>query len=293
MDLRSLHATAADQRDLLTAAQLRAGGVTKGALDQLVRLGRLHVVHHGVYSLGVHRDREDRWLAAVLACGPGAVLSHRCAGAHWGFLTGPLKGIEVSAATRGRVGPSDVTVHRPRKPPPRKDWEGIPVTPPLRTLVDLADVLSFDDLLTTAMEADHRRRVDLRRLRPIPGRRGTPKIERLLEYSAEGSRSEFEALARELLPAAGLPRFEANVRVHGRLLDCVWPDHQVAVEFDSYAFHRQRRKFESDRRVGLELDLHGWHVKRVTWRQLRHETQLVVASIAAALQQRGWARSAG
>lgn len=287
MDLAPLFDVAREQRDLLRRDQLVAAGIGRHEIDNLVRRRRLHAVHEGVYSLGVHRDRQDRWLAAVLACGPGAVLSHRCAAAHWGFLIEPDGLVEVSAA-RSRVGPPGVVVHRPRSSPPRTMWRGIPVTPALRTLVDLADVLSFDALLTAAMEADHQRRVDLRKLRPIAGRRGAPRVRRLLEYVAEGSRSEFEHLARELF--ADLPPYEADVRVRGsRKLDCVWREHRVAVECNSYAHHTQRRKFEADHRTPLLLEPHGWTVIQVTWRQLRREPRLVRAAVTSALRRHGWA----
>src|SRR5829696_171476 len=150
-------ALAGRQYGIVASRQL---GFTANAVGTRVATGRLHRVHRGVYAVGhLGLGQEARWLAAVLACGDGAVLSHRSAGTLWGIRLGELFRPEVTTehprrlatitSRRAMLAPADRTTHR-----------GIPVTSPARTLVDLAHLLNHDELTRALREAMFRRLYD-------------------------------------------------------------------------------------------------------------------------------------
>jgi Transcriptional regulator, AbiEi antitoxin len=187
MDPRSLHksvwALARRQHGVVARYQLLALGLSRHAIKHRIATGRLHPVYRGVYAVGRPQlTRYGRWMAAVLACGPNAALSHGAAGALWGLLAQPRAEIEVSVAAtkrhviggirvhrRASLGPDEITRHR-----------GIPVTRPIVTLVDLATALPSGALEAAVNEADRRGLVDPERLRAaldgMPGRRGVAAL---------------------------------------------------------------------------------------------------------------------
>jgi predicted transcriptional regulator of viral defense system len=131
---------AAGQWGVVSLSQLVAAGLDRSGVARRVRAGRLHRMYREVYAVGHARlGREGRWMAAVLACGEGAVLSHRSAASHWGLLASQAALIDVTA-TRSRTGAPGVRLHRSRSLDARDTTkhEGIPITKVPRTLLDLA-----------------------------------------------------------------------------------------------------------------------------------------------------------
>lgn len=263
-----------------------------------MRRGRLHLLHRGVYAVG-HRllSRDARWMAAVLACGSGAVLSHRSAGQLWRIV--PIYAIEPEvtrpASFRGLPG---IAGHQGSL---RDDeWEvvdGIPVTAPFRTIFDLAAVLKMRDLERAWHEALVRgltAKVSLPvLLERYPGRRGARNLWALLESKRpEGiTRNDFEEAFLALIDAHGLPRprMNADLAVRGRFfeIDALWERERVALELDSRGVHGTPKKFESDRQRDRILVAEGWRTMRVTWQQLQDEPEAIVADLRVVLGQPG------
>jgi very-short-patch-repair endonuclease len=237
--------------------QLVALGFTRNEIAHRVSRERLIRIHRGVYAVG-HEALSDRarMIAALLAAGPGAVLSHRTAAALWGLLASMPPFAEVTLTDRRPRQRDGLRIHQAKSID--STWrEGLPVTSPLQTVRDT------DDDRATA-EALYLGLID--RAAAPPG--------------AEPTRSELE---RKLLPAlarARLPPPLVNHR-HGRhRLDFFWPRHNLIVETDGWAGHGHRFAFESDRARDAELQAQGFVVLRFTWRQVMDETLLVTVRIA-------------
>ena len=219
-------------------------------------------------------------MAAVLACTPGSVLSHRGAGALHGLLRYSGTRIDVTA-TGGRPR-ADIFVHRGSRleNDERQFVEGIPVTSVARTLIDLASVVRLDLLDRAIAEADRRDVFDLRALQRLmtPGRRGvTPLREALLKYHDPGfTRSQFERRFAYLCRDGGLPPPAMNAWACGQEVDAVWEVRKVAVQLDSFEFHRTRSAFEDDRARDAVLQLAGYRTLHVTDRWLANDPQEVL-----------------
>jgi predicted transcriptional regulator of viral defense system len=262
---------------VVSVGQLLALGLDKDAVRRRARAGRLHRLHRGVYAVGhVVLKREGRWLAAVLACGDGAVLSHRSAAAHWGLLQTQATRIDVTTPRR-RAGDAairpdgsrsliacDTTTH-----------QGIPATSVPRTLLDIAATVRPDRLERALAQAqrldlyDHRAIEDL--LARANGHRGTGALAKATAGEPQLTRSELEARVLKLVRDAGLPQPQANslltARDHPRLeVDLHWPAHRLIVELDGYETHRTRAAFEADRQRDAALTADGYRVVRFTWR---------------------------
>ena len=221
-------------------------------------------------------------MAAVLAVGWGAMLSHRAAGSLWGLCQSSW--IEVTAPTR-RVRPG-IRAHRARVPSDETRVErGIPVTDVGRTLLDLASVLRPHQLERAMNEAEIRRldsALSLTDLMARYSRRcGVAAIKTALAKLEEGApnQNDFEALFVAFARDRGLPEPDANVLVEGRQCDCVWRRQGVIVELDSRAFHGTDQAFEHDRVRDRALAAAGWRTVRVTWRQLRIEPEALAADL--------------
>jgi very-short-patch-repair endonuclease/predicted transcriptional regulator of viral defense system len=285
---------ARSQHGVITRAQLLTVGVSARQVELRVESGLLVRLHRGVYAVGHTALRvEGRRLAAVLACGPHAVLSHRDAGADWGLCSdagvrfhvtvprggargGRRAGIHVHTA---RLLPAEITTH-----------DGIPITTSAATLVDLATVLD-DKGLTEAVD----RAIELRlfdgdaidaALRP--GRPGAAALRRTLAARhprSHETRSRLERAMLRLLDAHGVPPPRVNDGVpelDGVIPDLLWPDERLVVELDGYAFHRSRAAFEGDRRKTADLQAAGYAVLRFTWRQIHEDPEWVVDRLRTA-----------
>jgi hypothetical protein len=269
------------QHGVVSLTQLREAGLSAGAVRKRALRGRLHRVHRGVYAVGRGGlDVKGRLMAAILGCGPGAVVSHRSAASLIGLATSPGSAIEVSVPCRsGRAQPG-VIVHRSRTLDAADTMlvESIPCTTVARTLLDLADVQPARRLLPSIDAAERLGLYDGRAVAAVLHRAGgRPAARRLTSVLAvyEGppaTNSELESKALDLFAAAGLPRPRVNTLVEtaeGPLeVDFLWPDRALVVEADGYAWHSARRPFEDDRRRDQLLHAAGYSVVRVTWRQL-------------------------
>lgn len=272
-------------------AELLAAGVTRREIGRRLEDGRLQILHRGVYAAG-HRalQADGLWWAAVLAGGPGAVLSHRSAAVVWGLPYIAHERIEITVpadrarlptvhAHRGRLTAEDVTRRR-----------GLPVTTPARLLLDLAEGVSERELDRAVDEAIRLRLYDPDAVDAVvarsAGRRGLRPLARArarITPNAGRTRSELERLALRMLDAHGVPRPDANVWRHGYRVDLHWHAARVVVELDSYEFHRTPRTFRADHDRDNDLLDAGYHVRRFTWHDVRHDGERTAARIAALL----------
>jgi very-short-patch-repair endonuclease len=287
---QELAALARRQHGVLSRRQLLAGGLGQRTIRRWVERGRLHLLHQGVYVFG-HGGIESRgeWMAAVLACGEGALLSHRSAAALWELVKRPRsRPLEVTAAA-GRSRPG-ITVHEGGiHRDDRAVVDGIPVTSPARTLFDFAEVADERRLGRAFEEADRLRLLDLKALEHVCargcGRRALRPIRRLIEeaHTPVVTRSDLEerfalfCRERDIVPTV------TNVKVLGHEVDAFWPRERVIVELDGYAFHRHRAAFEEDRSKDVARQVAGYRAIRITDRRLEREPDSVAAEIRALL----------
>jgi very-short-patch-repair endonuclease len=261
---------AARQHGVVTMAQLEAVGVTRRVASKWTQAGRLHRLHRGVYAVG-HRGItvEGRWLAAVLACGDGAVLSHRSAAGLWGLLRPVAAPVHVSVPTaagvRQRPG---IRVHRcaSLQPAALGTRNRIRVTSVPRTLVDLRATADAGELHRATRQAE--------------------VLGLLVAEDATDARTngELERKFLTLCRRAGFPEPEVNVLVAGHLVDFFWPAHCLVIETDGYRFHRGATAFEDDHARELDLLTAGCALRRFTYKQVTGRPSAVVAALAEALQ---------
>jgi very-short-patch-repair endonuclease len=283
---------AAAQHGVVTRTQLLCAGLSRRAIEHRLSQKRLHPVHRGVYLVG-HPVPPPlaRETAAILACGDGAVLSHDSAAAVWGFRTLTGEPIDITLPGRSGRSRSGIRVHSARSLDPRdvRHHSGLPLTAPVRTLIDVAQALSPRDLQRAYEQAQILRFVreaDLRAaLARSPGRRGGPALRALLDDDRKPAltRSEAEARLLGLLRAADLLPTAVNERVGRHEVDFLWNEQRLVVEVDGFAYHAHRAAFERDRIRDAELQAAGYRVMRVTWRQIERRSEAVIARLAEAL----------
>jgi len=288
---RAIGDLAERQHGVVTRAQLLELGLNRGSITHRIELARLRPVHRGVYTIG-HRllSRDGHWMAAVLACGHDAVLSHFAAAALWGIRESSR--IEITTRTAHRVR-RQVIVHRGTlRPDERTTHRGIPTTTVPRTLLDLSAVVRPDHLRSALRQAEQLRLTDPLSLNDLveryPRRAGVRAIRMLLSQASIGARvirSELEERFQAFLLKAGLPLPKTNQRVEGYEVDCVWPEQRLIVELDGHATHSPAHAFEADRACDRKLQAAGWLVIRITWRQLHEEPELVEADLRRLLAQ--------
>jgi very-short-patch-repair endonuclease len=269
------------QHGVVSTLQLLACGLDKPAIHRRVAAGWLQPVHRGVYAVGaVPRSAAMQDMAAVLACGPAALLSHRSAAVRWGILRHAPR-IEVTAS-RSRTPRAGIVLHRSRMihAEDRAVVDEIPVTSVARTIVDLAE--GPERYLTAAVrEAEVRRLFDLRAIdrtvARVPGRRGRHRLRRVLaayRHEPRFSRSGAERRFLEICRAQGLPLPEANSWIGEFEVDFYWPDARLAVELDSPTFHLTTHAFHTDRRRDRVLAAQGIQVVRVPLEDLTGPAEL-------------------
>jgi very-short-patch-repair endonuclease len=348
-------ALAEHQHGVVTRTQLIGGGVSPTAVAARVRAGRLCVVHRGVYVVGPVRMPLAKQMAAVLACGQSAALSHVSAAVLWRHLAEP-SGTErqrvlftdagvrpTKTASGGR--PTRATALRPTEPAsrdrPSRDTglrrtpligegvrvdaeeasvdvavcgrdcghrpgirvhrvaslepgdvvalEGIPITTPVRTLIDLASVIRPRALEQAIAQAERNGLVERDDLRAAVAARARRSGNRVLRSLLEEGRSvaltlsEAEDKLLDMVRKVGLPEPATNAPIGNVRVDFFWPRERLVVEVDGFAFHSSRREFESDRRRDAMLTARGLRVMRVTWRQIVDEPETVLVRIAQAL----------
>jgi hypothetical protein len=219
-------------------AQLLAIGVTRGALEQWLAVGRLHRLYRGVYAVGHARlAREGRWLAAVLACGEGAVFSHGSAAAHWGLL-GTSQAVVDVTARRGRRGAAGIRLHRARFLDARdtSTHQAIPITTVARTLLDLAATARAEQLERAFSQALVMHLYDHSAVRDVVaranGHRGRTPLAQATAREPKHTKSDWEARMLALIRRTQLPEPLVNHTLiapdHGSCtVDFYWPSHHV------------------------------------------------------------------
>jgi predicted transcriptional regulator of viral defense system len=234
------------QHGVVSRRQLLNLGLTAMAIRHRVKTGRLHPVRRGVYAVGRPQvTREGRWMAAVLICGPEAVLSHRSAAALLGFGEEHPGYIEISIRRHGRPRCPGIRTHD-RPGLWNRDVEvhlGIPVTSPVRTFLDLATVTGPVTLERAINEADKLDVIDADSLRKAlddhPGQPGICLLRHVLDKDTfRLSDDELERLFRPLAAAAGLPAPLTKHMVNKFEVDFFWPDLGLVVETDGWRYHR-------------------------------------------------------
>jgi very-short-patch-repair endonuclease len=271
---RTLARVAANQHGVVSLEQLRAIGFSQEAVSRRVRAGRLHRLYRGVYAVGHTRlSDEGRWKAAVLACGPGAALSHRAAAAHWRMLPAPRGPVDVTVPGHGgRKQRKGIRLHRSSSLYLAQTTlrTGIPVTTPARTLADLRRCATADELATA------RRQAEVRGYRLDEQDGDQPDL----------TRTELERRFLRLCLRYGLPRPEVNVKILNYVVDFLWRDLSLIVETDSYRYRGGRAAFEYDYRRQARLIAAGFDVLRFTWNQVVGEPVEVVAALGVRLRAR-------
>jgi uncharacterized protein DUF559 len=237
-----------------------------------------------IAALGHRRLTNPGWyLAAVRAIGPGAVLSHTHAAALHGIRPPLLGRINVTVVSRGRRQRKGIRVHSTLDLPPEHVTvvDRIPVTTVARTLSDLAATLDAPALARAVEAAESLQLLDITSVLAVSaGRPGAMRLKPLLEQDPPHTRSEFEAAFNVLCDRHGIPRPAMNTVFHGFEVDCVWPEHNLVVELDSWRFHRSRAAFERDRERSAELHARGVTTLRFTYRQVTTRQHWVASRLA-------------
>jgi hypothetical protein len=261
------------QHGNVSRTQLLGLGLNDDQIAYRIRVGRLHRVYPGVYSVGrPPRTAHEHAMAAVLACGEGAVLSHHSALALWGLAEWRWSAIHVSVPGDRR--PRGIKVHRAcgLGSPDVRRHEGIPMTSPARTILDCAPVLT-DKQLHRAVN-DGRRQLGLRpwHLTEVAGRfprhAGAKKLKPFLDLQGGPTRSEWEDAFPAWCQEHELPPPVMGATVAGHEVDALFPEHKVIIELDSWEYHQDRSSFESDRNRDADTLAAGHLTVRITWSRM-------------------------
>jgi len=278
--------------------QLIRDGWTEAEIKWRLRTGRLHRMYPGVYSLAPRQliPRQGWWMAAVLASGPEAVLSHHSAAALWLIRPNSRSRIDVTVPHPSR---SSKAIRRHLSHVPEDERaveEGIPVTSIHRTIFDLSATASADDVIAMIKEAEYLNLWDRLSLWDLldryPAKRGSRNLhlslKRITEEPSGRKRSRLEErfapfLRRYNLP---LPRFNDWILLEGKRYraDCHWPQRRLIVELDGWEGHSSRSAFQDDRARDRALKVAGYSVIHLTWAQLDSEPTEVAADLRALLK---------
>jgi very-short-patch-repair endonuclease len=277
---------AGSQHGVVARAQLLRAGVTLAELEHRLGTGALLPVHRGVYRVG-HRapSVEARYLAAVLACGEGALLSGRAAAHLFGLLKGSAPPPEVTTRTERRV--PGVRTRRSRQLDDATTWRAIPVTTVARTLTDLAGDLPLDALARACHEAGVKHRTTPRQVDAVlaqrPNSPGAHNLHSILRGDARVTLSKLESRFLQLLRKEGLVLPLTNRPAGGCRVDCRWPEQRLTVELDSYQFHHSRHAWEQDRRREREAHARGDQFRRYTYGDVFEDPLLMLTELRALL----------
>jgi hypothetical protein len=292
-----LAALASRQHGVVSIRQLeRRLGFSHQAVTRAVAAGRLHRMYRGVYAVG-HAELSQRGegMAAVLAVGPGALLSYHSAGWLWGIWSGSPKPFEVTAfVPRHHPAPRGVVRHRARNlvDEDRAMVDGIPVTSVARTQLDLAWKLRGDRMARLLSRSEELGLLDLVATNAVIDRNRGHHGAKRLRYALAiyeppaWTRSEFERRFVACLVEAGLPRPATGWNEVGHEIDVYWPDLRFGIELDAFETHRTRQAFEDDRERDLDFALAEVDVRRVSEQQFRRDPAKVVARVAKLVARR-------
>jgi very-short-patch-repair endonuclease len=278
------------QHGIVARRQLLELGFNARAIEHRVARGRLHLVMRGVYAVGWPQlTGKRRWMAAVLACGESAALSHRSAAALWG-IGRELRGrIDVSVRRRCELRRPGLKV-RGRPTLAANEVvvrEGIPATAPARTLVDLATEIEPIAMERAVNDADKHDLIDPEALRSAldryQGEPGAPLLRKLLDkLTFRLSDSDLEILFRPIAAEAGLPFPMSKQMVNGWEVDFHWPDLGLVVETDGLRYHRTASTQTRDARRDRAHALAGMTPLRFTHYEIKHEPATVRAELTQA-----------
>lgn len=287
----------AQQHGVASLRQLGALGLSAEAVRARASSGRLVRVHAGVFALAPLRTDQARWRAAVLACGPGALLSHRSAAALWGISPYSRATVDVTSPPRhGRSRPG-IRGHTSRilNATDRATVDGIPLTSLPRTLLDLAAVVARHRLERAIERAETLRIFDRRALEELlaraGGHRGAGRLRAAVAKPIAPTRNELERAMHEICRGAGLPEPRVNEWLPlpngtGFRPDFWWPEHRLVVETDGFEQHGTRHAFghdrARDRRLKLIADI---ETARFTWEEVILTPTTVAAELTAFLRQ--------
>lgn len=284
-----LDGLASGQHGLVTREQLLAAGLTSASIERLVRSGSLLREHRGVYRVG-HRapSLEATYLAAVLACGDGALLSGRAAAHLYGLLQSSAPPApEVVARTERHIEGVRVVRSRCSLACDAFRFRGIPVTSVARTIVDLAADLSLDDLARSCHEAGVRYRTTPADVEAVLARRptapGAGNLRRVLRGDAAVTLSALERRFLRLLRGDGLPLPQTNRIAGSKRVDCRWPEHRITVELDSFRYHASRHAWEQDRLRDREARGRGDQIIRYTYGDVYERPAQVLRELRSVL----------
>jgi very-short-patch-repair endonuclease len=276
------------QHGVVTRAQLLDAGVSSDEIRWRLREGSLIRVHRGVYRVG-HKapSIEARYLAAVVACGQGALLSGQAAGYLWGLIKGTAPPPEVTTKTERRI--KGVATRRARRGETEATTRhGIPITTVPRTLVDLSSLLSSADLARACHEAGVLHGTTPRHVEEILSHRpttpGARQLRKVMHGEVHVTLSAMERRFLERLDEAGLPRPVTNKPAGGKRVDCRWADHRLTVELDSYRFHNSRHAWEQDRRRERQAHARGDDFRRYTRDDIFEQPQPMLGELSALLR---------
>lgn len=283
---------------MVSHRQLLAAGLTARAIHGRRQRGSLHPLFRGVYAVGHANVGQRGWFAAgLLAIGGDATLSHRAAAAVWGFH-------------RWDGGRIDVTT---RRHPTRRDRlhlhssfleqedhtrrDGLRLTTPARTLLDLTPTLTDTALANLTGQAEHARLIsvptlkqDLTRWGPRPG---TKRLAKVIANGPTPTRSVLEVLFLPFLDKHRLPRPEINAKVLHYRVDGLYPEHRLVIELDSHRWHDSPLAQAADRERTATLEAHGYRVMRITSDELEYQPTRAAKRLRAALQSSSATRAAG
>ncbi len=283
--------TAQGQHGVVTRAQMLGMGFGSNAIAGRVRRGLLRPAYSGVYTLGgAPLTADGRRMAAVLACGPEAVLSHRSAARLWDVFPYDPGRIELSRPAVGRTKHRSIVLRQAGLLRDEVDEvDGIPTTSVFRTIFDLAAVVSKREVERAFHETEVRQLTDRVSLPQLltrhPGRRGARTVREILADGEPAgiTQNDFEELFVAFLDTHELPRprFNPTLPIRGRLLrpDCMWPEGRLIAELDGRAVHSTDQAFETDRQRDRILLAEGWLSMRITWLQLRDEPEEIAADL--------------
>jgi hypothetical protein len=281
---------AGGQHGVATRAQLLAAGVSADAIKRRVRKGVLLVQHPGVYRVGhAAPSIEARYLAAVRACGDGALLCGRAAGYLLALLKGAVPEPEVLTPTERRI--EGIRTRRCRRMHHSEatTFRGIPVTAVPRTLVDLAGLLTSDHLARACHEAGVLYRTSPVQVAAVLERRptspGAAALQRVLQGEAQVTLSKLERRFLVLLREHGWELPETNRVAGGRRVDCRWPARRLTIELDSYRYHHSRHAWEQDRRREREARARGDEFRRYTFGDVFEQPRLMLLELQKLLER--------
>jgi very-short-patch-repair endonuclease len=282
------------QNGAISGDQIRAAGLTRGAIRGRVRRGRLVRAFHDVYVIG---DPELMPLslpsAVLLSLGDDAFLSHRSAAAIWGLAEADPHTIDATVVRRNPSPRQGIRLHRVKHldPADTATRSNLRLTSLARTTIDFAAQATSSELHHAFAEARAKHRLRDPALQAaldrLPANHpGAAIVRSMLASGASYDRSEAERIMRALCTQAQLPQPLVNRMLHGFLIDFLWPDANLIIEVDGYGTHGTRQAFENDRRRDQVHVANGYVVIRITWEQLNNEPLAVIARVAQALARR-------